>query len=103
MRRAAGLLALLAASAAIAQPPPARQAELIALVRQDCGACHGLALKGGLGPALEPSALRDKDAQVLRYVILEGRRGTAMPPWRSFLTETEAAWVVERLKQGFPK
>jgi cytochrome c55X len=27
-----------------------RQRELIRMVRQDCGSCHGLQLTGGLGP-----------------------------------------------------
>ena len=29
-----------------------RQAELSHMVKQDCGSCHGMTLKGGLGPAL---------------------------------------------------
>ena len=36
-----------------ASPDAARRAELVTLVRQDCGSCHGLTLKGGLGPALK--------------------------------------------------
>src|SRR5512138_1746010 len=104
MERMAGLVALLlAAAAAAAQPSPARRAELVELVRHDCGACHGLTLKGGLGPPLEPAALADKDAENLSFVILHGRRGTPMPPWRSQLTESEVQWIVELLKQGLPK
>ena len=38
---------------ALADPPaPTRQAELTHLVRNDCGACHGRTLQGGLGPPL---------------------------------------------------
>ena len=104
MRRAAGSLALLlTAAGAMAQPAPARRAELVELVRQDCGACHGLTLKGGLGPSLEPGAMADKDADYLSFVILHGRRGTPMPPWRGHLTEAEARWIAEALKQGLPK
>jgi cytochrome c55X len=104
MRRAAASLALLlAAAAAAAQPAPARRAELVELVRQDCGACHGLTLKGGLGPSLEPAAMADKDAEYLSFVILHGRRGTPMPPWRGQLTDAEARWIAEALKQGLPK
>ena len=104
MRRLAGWLALLASSAvAAADPAPARRAELTELVRQDCGSCHGLTLKGGLGPSLEPAAMADKDAAQLESVILHGRRGTPMPPWRGFLTEDEARWIVEALKKGLPK
>lgn len=104
MERMVGFVALLlAAVAAAAQPSPARRAELVELVRHDCGACHGLTLKGGLGPSLEPAALADKDAEHLSFVILHGRRGTPMPPWRSYLTESEAQWIAEALKQGLPK
>jgi cytochrome c55X len=73
------------------------------LVRQDCGSCHGLTLRGGLGPALEPASLAGKDDDVLRFVILNGRRGTPMPPWREHLSESEAAWIVEQLRKGFPQ
>lgn len=104
MHRLAGCLPLLLwAAVAAAQPAPARRAELVELVRQDCGACHGLTLKGGLGPSLEPAAMADKDAEQLGYIILHGRRGTPMPPWRGLLTEAEARWIVEALKQGLPK
>jgi cytochrome c55X len=93
----------LSAAAAAQAPPGPRRAELVSLVRQDCGACHGGTLKGGLGPSLEPAALAGKDAEQLSYVILNGRRGTAMPPWARFVSEAEAQWIVEQLKHGFPK
>jgi cytochrome c55X len=80
-----------------------RRGELVALVRQDCGSCHGLTLKGGLGPSLEPQALAEKEVEFLSFVILRGRPGTPMPPWREHLTEREASWIAESLKQGFPK
>ena len=90
-------------AAAVAQPAPERRAELVELVRHDCGSCHGLTLKGGLGPSLEPSALAGKDSEFLSFVILHGRRGTPMPPWRGHLTEDEARWIAEALKRGLPK
>lgn len=79
-----------------------RRSELVTLVRQDCGSCHGLTLKGGLGPALLPEVLKDKPAEYLRLVILQGLPGTAMPPWKRFLTEAEAQWIVANLQKGFP-
>ena len=104
MERVAGLVVfLIAAVCAAAQPSPARRAELTELVRQDCGACHGLTLKGGLGPSLEPAAMAERDVEQLTFVILDGRRGTPMPPWRGHLTESEARWIAEALKQGLPK
>lgn len=84
-------------------PPEPRRAQLIEMVRQDCGSCHGMTLAGGLGPPLLPAALADKDAQSLEAVILNGRPGTPMPPWRRFMTEDEARWIVESLKKGFPR
>ena len=95
-------LACVAATAAADEPAPARQAELTRLVRQDCGACHGRTLKGGLGPPLVAAALEAKPAESLKYTILYGRRGTPMPGWRPFLTEAEADWIVARLIEGFP-
>lgn len=83
-------------------PDRQRQTELIRLVRQDCGSCHGLTLAGGLGPSLLPTSLRGKDSQYLKHTILFGRPGTPMPPWREFLTDDEAGWLVENLIKGFP-
>ena len=96
-------LGVLLTTAALAQPLPERRAELLELVRQDCGACHGLTLKGGLGPSLEPAALAGKDPEMLSFVVLHGRRGTPMPPWRGLLNEDEARWIVESLKKGLPR
>ena len=86
-----------------ADPAPERMRELVRMVRQDCGSCHGLTLRGGLGPALLPEALRDKPAESLRYTVLLGRPGTPMPPWNAFMTEAEADWIVRQLMQGFPE
>lgn len=81
-------------------PPPPRQRELVRLLHRDCGACHGLRLTGGLGPPLTRGALRDKPDETLTATIMFGRAGTPMPPWRPFMTEAEAEWLVTRLKQG---
>jgi cytochrome c55X len=93
-------LAAAATTAWPADPAPARRAELLHLVRQDCGSCHGMTLKGGLGPPLTPDALRDKPADSLMLTIVNGRPGTAMPPWRPFVSEAEATWIVEQLQKG---
>ncbi len=102
------LLSLLVpAAASLAHAPgvpgAARRGQLVDMVRQDCGACHGLTLKGGLGPSLLPAALAGRDAEQLGYVILNGRHGTAMPPWRGLLSEGEARWIAELLKRGLPR
>jgi cytochrome c55X len=85
-----------------ADPTPLRQHELIRLVRQDCGSCHGMTLKGGLGSPLLPDNLRDKPASSLVATVVHGRPGTAMPPWKTILAEGEAEWIVAQLLTGFP-
>jgi cytochrome c55X len=92
-------VALLAGPAA-AEPPAGRQGELIHLLRHDCGSCHGLTLKGGLGPALLPGDLEGLPGEGLAVIILDGVPGTPMPPWRGLLAEEEAAWLAERLLEG---
>ena len=68
------------------------------LLLQDCGSCHGMTLKGGLGPALTRDRLAVYDVDTLTSVILEGLPGTAMPPWRELLSAEEARWIAETLK-----
>jgi len=84
------------------EPTPERAGELVRMVRQDCGSCHGMRLTGGLGPALTPQAVAEKPAESLVATILYGRSGTPMPPWRAFVSEDDANWIVERLRKGFP-
>jgi len=68
------------------KPDAARRQVLLHLLREDCGACHGLTRQGGLVAT-----------------ILDGRPGTAMPPWRPFISEQEARWLVELLQQDLPR
>lgn len=77
-----------------------RQKQLIHLLKQDCGSCHGMTLKGGLGPALLPENLEGKPTLFLKNTIIYGRPGTAMPPWKGLLTEQEAQWLVTQIQQG---
>lgn len=103
---AALLVALaLAAPAAQAQTPPSpeRTAQLVRMVRQDCGSCHGMRLTGGLGPALTREALAGKPPDYLAAVITHGIPGTPMPPWSALLQSGEARWIAERLANGFPE
>ncbi len=83
-----------------AAPTPDRQSELRELVRQDCGACHGLTLKGGLGPALTAEALRERDPRALFLTIRDGRPDTPMPPWGRYLKDEEIDWIVQQLLAG---
>lgn len=75
-------------------------ARLANLVRQDCGSCHGLTLKGGLGKPLTPDHLQSWNREQLVSIILDGVPGTPMPPWRPLLSEPEARWIVDRLQHG---
>ena len=76
-----------------------RQQDLRNLLIQDCGSCHGLRMKGGLGPALLPSTLVGKPAEVISAIILDGRPGTAMPAWRPLISPDEALWLATQLLQ----
>lgn len=80
-----------------------RKAELTNLVRHDCGSCHGMTLKGGLGNPLLPEIMAAYDADTLTEIILDGVPGTPMPPWRELLTVEEVQWVVEQLQTGAHK
>jgi len=75
-------------------------AELINLVHQDCGSCHGLTLKGGLGPDIRPGSLSHYDIETLSTVLLDGIPETAMPPWRPLMSEADAEKIAEYLLQG---
>lgn len=77
-----------------------RKKALIHMVKQDCGSCHGMTLKGGLGPALLPENLKDITVNSIKDVIFYGRPGTAMPPWEPILTQQEIIWISQQLKKG---
>lgn len=68
------------------------------LVVQDCGSCHGLTMKGGLGSPITPDLMQAYDRGDLSEVILDGIPGTAMPPWRPLLSEAEALWIADYLQ-----
>ncbi|MDF0603543.1 cytochrome c [Psychromarinibacter sp. C21-152] len=70
------------------------------LVRQDCGSCHGMTLKGGLGPDLRAESVAHYDREGLAFVILNGIPGTPMPPWSPLMTEEEAGWIADYLLEG---
>lgn len=94
------LTAMLAKTSLAGEPSLERQSTLRNMLNHDCGACHGLTLKGGLGPALLPEALAEKPDDFLISTILNGRKGTAMPPWQPFMNRDEAAWLVGILRMS---
>lgn len=79
-----------------------RKQELKTLLYQDCGSCHGMTLRGGLGPALPSSRMNAFDRDGLAALILHGIPGTAMPGWRGLLTEEEARWLADHLQNDNP-
>jgi cytochrome c55X len=97
----ASVLSLLGLASATAGPvSAARQVNLHNLLVQDCGSCHGLTMRGGLGPALLPENLRERSREALIDTVMYGRPNTAMPPWNSMLSREEAAWMIDQLRQG---
>jgi cytochrome c55X len=99
-RLAVALAITLLPLAAAGEPSPERQATLLHRLKHDCGACHGITLKGGLGPPLRPADLAERADAELIEVVLEGRPGTPMPPWAFEISHDEAAWLIARLREG---
>ncbi len=77
-----------------------RQDELIHMLKHDCGSCHGMTLKGGLGPDLTAERLNKFPRDYLLNTIIKGRPGTPMPPWGPILTEQEINWLLDQLLKG---
>lgn len=99
MKRLFCLLLLLPINTMAEPLTAARQSELRNMLKHDCGACHGMTLKGGLGPSLLPEAIKDKSDDFLINTLLNGRKGTAMPPWGKFINPNEAAWLLQQIRQ----
>jgi cytochrome c55X len=97
MRSFVPIAAILFAQAAQADVTATDAERLAHLVTQDCGSCHGLTRKGGLGSPLTPEALEGADPDALASIILDGVPGTAMPPWRPLMSEDEALWIANYL------
>ncbi len=96
MRSLAALLML--SLPAMAEVSPERAEKLEHMVIQDCGSCHGLTMKGGLGSPLTPDVLAHAEPEGRALIILDGVPGTAMPRWRPVLSEDEALWIARYLK-----
>ncbi len=82
------------------RPSAERQRELFHLLKQDCGSCHGMLMKGGLGPALSAARLAPYSDQQLAATIRHGRPGTPMPPFGPLLSEADIDWLVATLRSG---
>ncbi len=99
---AAMLLALATAGPSLAGNDVSdSQAEALEqFVRHECGSCHGLTLKGGLGPDLRPARLANASKDAITSIILNGIPDTAMPPWKTLLKREEAEWIADYLLKG---
>lgn len=81
---------------------PDRKSELIHLLKNDCGSCHGITLKGSLGPSLLPQAMAKRSADELRAIILDGVPGTPMPAWRGQFSKADITFLLDLLQHGVP-
>ena len=97
------VLLLTGTMAAAQDVTPQRKGELRNLVLQDCGSCHGMTLKGGLGSALRPGDLDGVSATTIAQIVLDGVPDKPMPPWRGLLTDSDALWIAHALKAGVLK
>lgn len=97
---AAAILVCAWGKSAQAEVSEARARVLAEMVHQDCGSCHGMTLKGGLGLPLTREALAEKSEEGLFYVIRDGMPGTAMPPWQGMLSDADIRWIARYLVTG---
>lgn len=93
-------LSIFFSSAVYGDVTSTRLQELQHLLKHDCGSCHGMTLKGGLGPALLADSLKDKPDEFLFFTIKEGRPGTPMPPWKYLLSDIDINLIIELLRKG---
>lgn len=74
--------------------------ELMHLLKQDCGSCHGMRLKGGLGPELSKEKMGQLGVGGIYAVVKYGRPGTAMPSWSAILSDNEIEFLANKLVEG---
>ncbi len=80
----------------------ARKQELENFVVQDCGSCHGLTFKGGLGSAFSKKKLNAIPTEALYTIIDKGIEGTPMPAWGPLLSSEEIYWIIAYLRRVSP-
>ncbi|QOR37214.1 cytochrome c [Billgrantia diversa] len=79
-----------------------RKEELETLLYQDCGSCHGMTLRGGLGPSLPRDRMATFSREALAHIILQGIPGSAMPGWKALISDADARWLAEHLQTDNP-
>ena len=68
------------------------------IIKHDCGSCHGMTLKGGLGPSILEEDLKKWSDEQLFTVIKWGRPKLVMPPWKDIFTDQEIQWIIKYLR-----
>jgi len=68
------------------------------MFEKECQGCHGPNHEGGVGADLRPTQIAKKNAGMLAETILNGRPGTAMPPFASSMDKTDAQKMVDYLQ-----
>lgn len=65
---------------------------------KECQGCHGPNHEGGVGSDLRPAVTAKKNAYELAAVILNGKAGTAMPPFKDKFSKADADKMVDYLQ-----
>ncbi|WP_373035630.1 cytochrome D1 domain-containing protein [Sulfurimonas sp.] len=65
---------------------------------KECQGCHGPNHEGGVGSDLRPKVIGKKNAYELADVVLNGRAGTAMPPFKNKFSKSDADAMVDYLQ-----
>jgi len=68
------------------------------MFEKECQGCHGPNHEGGVGADLRPAQIKKKNAYTLADVILNGRAGTAMPPFAEKMNKGDADKMVDYLQ-----
>lgn len=80
----------------VGEGDPAKGEQIFA---QNCASCHGPDAAGGsLGPTLISAEVAANDDDFFRETIINGRTGTAMPPWGNVLSGQDVADVISFLR-----
>jgi cytochrome c oxidase cbb3-type subunit III len=113
----AALVAMLAAGCAAPHGQPALDSEVLApkqvmafdvLYSENCAGCHGTDGRGGAAIALaNPVYLSIADDAVIRKVIANGAKGTAMPPFAEsaggMLTDAQIDVITKEIRTRWSK
>ncbi len=87
----------------IAQAEELNSSEVHDLYKTQCASCHGLQRLGGMGPALLPENLSRLKKGKAHKVILEGRSATQMPAFKSLLSASQVAQLVDLIYTPLPE